>query len=154
MTRPLIDQLAKATGMPNDPELAVRINGAVMAGAGALFAAGKLPRTSAALLAASMVPTTYVGHAFWKETDPQAKQMQRLQFLKNASMIGSLLLAAVDTDGKPGVAYRSKMAKVEAGRAADRSKRTAVRAARQARKDARRDAELLKLRAQASLPTS
>lgn len=146
--------IAKQSGLPNDPELGVRINGAVMLGAGTLFATGKFPRTSAALLAASMVPTTLAGHAFWKESEPQAKQAQQIQFFKNLSMLGSLILAAVDTDGKPGVAYRSKMARVEAGRAADRTRRDALRAAQQARKDARRDAELLKLRAQQAVPSA
>lgn len=150
--RPVVDMAAKQFGIPNDPELAVRANGALMMGAGTLLALGKMPRTSAALLAASLVPTTYAGHAFWSEQDEQTRQQHKLQFMKNLSMLGGLLVAAVDTEGKPGLAYRSQQAKVEASRTADRTKRNALRAAQQARKDARRDAALLKLRAQQSLP--
>ncbi len=36
--------------------------------------------------------------------------MQRIHFFKNASMLGGLLLAAVDTEGKPGVAWRARRA--------------------------------------------
>ena len=46
------------------------------------------------MLAASLVPTTLAGHRFWEETDPQAKAMQRLQFAKNTSVLGGLLLAS------------------------------------------------------------
>lgn len=152
--RPLVDQAANQLGTPNDPELAVRTNGALMAGAGALFALGKMPRTSATLLAASLAPTTYAGHPFWSQSDDAAKQAHKLHFMKNLGLIGGLLLAAVDTEGKPGMAYRSHMVAAEASRTANRTKRDAIRAARQARKDARRDAQLLRLRAQNALPTS
>jgi len=124
-------------GLPNDPELLVRANGATMVGGGALLATGKLPRLASLALFASMVPTTYVGHAFWAETDPTTKRTQRLQFLKNLGLMGGLLLAAVDTEGKPGVAYRMGMATDSAKRAAKRTKREAKHAARAARREAR-----------------
>lgn len=144
----------KVSAIPNDPELLVRTNGALMVGAGALLATGKMPRTSAALLATSLVPTTFAAHDFWTRGDEGERAAQRVQFFKNASVLGGLLIAAVDTEGKPGLAYRSHLAKVEAGRTAERTRRTALRAARQARKDARRDAQLLKLRAQQALPSA
>ena len=83
------------------------------------------------MLAASLVPTTLAGHPFWDETDPQAKAQQRLQFAKNTSILGGLLLAGVDTEGKPGLAWRARRA------AAD-----VRREARQVAKDARREAKL------------
>jgi putative oxidoreductase len=46
------------------------------------------------------------GHRFWEETDPAAKANQTIHFLKNVSLMGGLLLAAVDTAGKPSVAWR------------------------------------------------
>jgi putative oxidoreductase len=85
------------------------------------------------VLAASLVPTTLAGHAFWNETDPQAKNAQRLQFYKNTSVFGGLLLAAVDTEGRPGLAWRARRA------AAD-----VRREAKQVAKDARREAKLAK----------
>jgi uncharacterized membrane protein YphA (DoxX/SURF4 family) len=125
-------------GLPNDPELLVRANGAAMMAGGALFAAGRMPRIAALVLAGSMVPTTYVGHAFWAETDPAAKKAQRIQFLKNVGLLGGLLIAAVDTEGRPGLAYRMGMV----GDSARRTARQARREARHAVSTARREARL------------
>ena len=63
----------------------MRANGAAMAGAGALLATGRFPRLSALVLAAGLVPTTYVGHPFWAEKDPAQKRTQRNAFLKNSA---------------------------------------------------------------------
>jgi hypothetical protein len=41
------------------------------------------------------------GHAFWEEDEEGSRAGQRTHFLKNLSMLGGLLLAAVDTDGRP-----------------------------------------------------
>ncbi len=71
------------------------------------------------------------GTRFWEETDPQAKATQRLQFAKNTSILGGLLLAGVDTEGRPGLAWRARRA------AAD-----VRREAKQVAKDARREAKL------------
>ena len=107
-----------AEAIVDDPELAVRLNGAAMLAGGLLLATGKAPRVGALLLAGSIIPTTIAGHSFWDEKDPQAKQMQMMQFLKNASMLGGVLLAAEDTAGKPGLAYRAGMVADAAGRVA------------------------------------
>ena len=64
----------------------------------------------AATLASSLVPTTLAGHPFWQETDPAVRSAQRVQFLKNASILGGLILAANDTDGKPSVSWRAHRA--------------------------------------------
>lgn len=96
--------------IPTDPETLVKINAAVQVGGGLLLATGKAPRIASALLAGSLVPTTLAGHAFWNESDPEAKAMQRTQFLKNMSLLGGLLIAAVDTEGKPSIAWRSRKA--------------------------------------------
>ena len=119
--------------LPEDPQQLVRLNGALQAGAGLMLATGRLPRLSSAVLAATLVPTTAAGHRFWEQDDPQAKATQRIQFFKNTSMLGGLLLAAVDTEGKPGVAWRARRA------AAD-----VRREARVLAKSARREAKLAK----------
>jgi uncharacterized membrane protein YphA (DoxX/SURF4 family) len=64
-----------------------------------------------------LVPTTLAGHRFWEESDEKARSMQRIQFFKNLSMLGGLLLAAVDTDGRPSVSWRARRA---ASHAADK----------------------------------
>ncbi len=88
----------------------VKINAAVQIGGGVLLATGKAPRLASLALAGSLVPTTVVGHDFWNETDPAKKAAQRTQFLKNVSLLGGLLIAAVDTEGKPSLGWRGRRA--------------------------------------------
>ncbi len=138
IAEPVVSRLAAPLGLPQDPELLVRANGAAMMAAGSLLALGRFPRLASAALATSMVPTTLVGHPFWSDTDPVKRGQNRLHFLKNVGLLGGLLLAAVDTDGKPGIAYRARLA----GRAADRAAGNVRRDARYAAKAARREARL------------
>ncbi len=110
-------RIAASLGLPEDTETLVKINGAVQVGAGFLLAVGKLPRLASLALAASLVPTTLAGHRFWEETDERARATQRIQFFKNLSMLGGLLLATVDTEGRPSISWRAHRA---AGHAVDR----------------------------------
>ena len=128
--KPLIDKLAGPLGLPDDPELLVRVNGAPMLGAGSLLALGKLPRLSAVALATTIVPTTFAGHRFWEIEDPDQRKQQRTHFLKNLGILGGVLLAAVDTEGKPGLGWRAQ-------HAVGRGRRDAKRAARTARREAK-----------------
>ena len=96
--------------LPEDPETLVKLNAAVQLGAGSLLALGRFPRLSSLLLAGSLVPTTLAGHRFWEEKDPQERYRQRSNFLKNVGLLGGLILAAVDTEGRPGLAWRAKHA--------------------------------------------
>ena len=132
---PVTKPLAAKTQLPDDTELLVRANGAAMVAGGALLATGKAPRLASALLLGTMVPTTAT-HNFWAESDPQAKAGKLTQFIKDVSLMGGLILAAVDNEGKPGVAYRAKLA----GEGIERT-------ARQARKSAAREAKLAALQA-------
>ncbi|GAA2159104.1 DoxX family protein [Pedococcus bigeumensis] len=133
---PFAEQLAPL-GLPDDPELLVRANGATMVAAGTLLATGRVPRLASLALAGALVPTTYVGHPFWAETDPAVKRTQRIGFLKNLGLLGGLLLASVDTEGRPGIAYRAGLASDSAKRSAKRAKREAKHAAHAARREAR-----------------
>lgn len=135
---PVVNALAGPLGLPDDAELLVRANGAAMIAGGALLATGRVPRLAATALSASLVPTTYAGHAFWKDTDPVTRARNKTQFLKNLSILGGLLLAAVDTNGKPGLAYRARMA----GDAASRTKASVAKDARYAARTARRETRL------------
>ncbi|PTR32417.1 putative membrane protein YphA (DoxX/SURF4 family) [Rhodococcus sp. OK519] len=96
--------------LPSDPETLIKINAALQVGAGALLAIGKAPRASALVLAGTLVPTTVAGHDFWNVEDPQQRAMQRMQFFKNLTMLGGLLIAAVDTEGKPSLGWRGRRA--------------------------------------------
>lgn len=134
---PIVKKLAPLLGLPEDTELLVRVNGLTMVGAGAMLALGWFPRVAAGVLAVSMVPTTVAGHAFWREEEPERRAQQRTQFLKNVSLIGGLLLAAVDTEGRPGLAYRAHMAGDSVQRAARTTRREARHAAHTAAREAR-----------------
>ncbi len=127
-------KLAEPLGLPSDPVALVRINGAVQVVGGTLLAMGKMPRLSALALAASLGPTTYAGHRFWEETDDRQRTQQQIQFMKNVSMLGGLLIAGVDTAGKPGIAWRAKRAASDVRREAKHVRKAAKREARRARK--------------------
>jgi putative oxidoreductase len=92
------DLVAKTVPVP-EPELLVRLNGGMMVAGGTALALGIKPRLAALELAATLVPTTYVGHQFWKQTDPAARRMHRVHFDKNVSLIGGLLAYAL-TEGR------------------------------------------------------
>ena len=134
---PIVEQLTEVADkqlpveVPRDVEQWVKIDAAVKVGAGSLFALGKLPRLSALALAGSIVPTTLAGHRFWEHEDPEERFGQLANFLKNAGLLGGLLIAAVDTEGRPSVGYRARRA---AKRAADSTERSYDRAAKRAAK--------------------
>ncbi|HET8604562.1 MAG TPA: DoxX family protein [Marmoricola sp.] len=122
---PTLDRISGSVPVPTDPKSLVRLNSAAQLVGAAGLATGRMPRASAALLAASLVPTTAAGHLFWEEHDPATRQQQKVHFFKNVSMLGGLLLAAVDTDGKPGVAWRAKHAATDARRSARQMRKQA-----------------------------
>ena len=121
--------------VPRDVEQWVKADAAVKVVAGALLALGRLPRLSATLLAASIVPTTLAGHRFW-EADPDAKKGQIIHFLKNLGLLGGLLLAAVDTEGRPSVGYRARRAARKAAESTEKSLAKAQKRAAKAQKKA------------------
>ncbi len=110
---PVTASLTDATGL--SPARLVMINGAVQVGAGIALALGFMPRPAAVALAASLVPTTLAGHRFWEKEDPKERVGQTIQFLKNLSMLGGLVLAATSTGGRPSVPWRVKRAVHTAG---------------------------------------
>jgi putative oxidoreductase len=94
--------------LTTDTETLVRMNGAVMVGAGTLLAMGKFRRLASVALIASLLPTTYAGHRFWEESDDVSRAQQRIHFLKNMGLLGGLILAALDTEGEPSWSWRAK----------------------------------------------
>ncbi|MFD1826175.1 MULTISPECIES: DoxX family protein [Mumia] len=94
----LAESVAPGTRLPTDPVTLVRINAAVQVTFGTALALGRFPRLSALVLAGTLAPTTVIGHPFWKETEPEAAAGHRKQFVKNASILGGLLMATLDPD--------------------------------------------------------
>lgn len=99
-----------ATKIPRDPETLARVTAGVQIGGGLLLATGKLPRLASAALALSVVPGSLGGHLFWTETDPERKAQQRREFLTDLSLLGGLMIASVDTEGKPSLGWRGRRA--------------------------------------------
>jgi putative oxidoreductase len=52
---------------------------------------GIWPDLGALALMCFLVPTAVLIHGFWKETDPQARQMEQVQFFKDLSLAGAAL---------------------------------------------------------------
>ncbi|WP_405495305.1 DoxX family membrane protein [Nocardia sp. NBC_00511] len=105
-----------AAVLPNDPARLVQVTAAVRVGGGLMLATGRLPRISALILAATTVPATLTERDFWNETDQQRRSAKRTAFLRDAGLLGGLLIAAADTGGRPSVGWRAR-------RAADRLSR-------------------------------
>ncbi|MGY1703957.1 DoxX family protein [Geodermatophilus sp. SYSU D00697] len=127
--------------VPRDVEQWVKIDAGVKVVAGSLLALGKLPRLSALALTASIVPTTLAGHRFWEHDDPKERFGQLSHFLKNLGLLGGLLIAAVDTEGRPSVGYRARRA---AKRAADATEKNVGRAQKRAAKAQKKSERKLK----------
>ena len=82
---------AQYKGVPS-PRSAVFVSGVLLmlGGLGVVF--GIAPEASLALLIIFLVPVSFKMHAFWKETDPNAKMMEQIQFMKNMALVGVLLM--------------------------------------------------------------
>ena len=124
---PLVEKLDPR--LPSDTRSLVRLKAGADVVGGLLLGSGHLTRPAAALLAAGLVPTTIAGHPFWTVPKPE-RSAQQVHFLKNLGLLGGLLLAAADTEGRPGLRYRTS-------HAVDRSQRSMRRAVRTARREAK-----------------
>lgn len=135
VTEPLADNVPALKDA--DTETMVRANGAAQVVGGTLLALGKMPRLSATLLAASLVPTTLAGHRFWEAEDDATRANDQIHFFKNVSMLGGLLITAMDTAGRPGLAWRAGHAIEHAEARIDRSRREAKLARKLAKAEAK-----------------
>jgi uncharacterized membrane protein YphA (DoxX/SURF4 family) len=113
--RPTLDELGKlpdpvGANIPTNAETVVRVTAAVQIGAGLLLATGRLPRFASGALALSMVPGSLGEHAFWSETDPERKSAERRAFLADVGLLGGLIIASVDTEGRPSLGWRGRRA--------------------------------------------
>jgi putative oxidoreductase len=124
-------QAAESLGLQENTEQVVKANAAAQIVAGLAFATNRLPRLSALILAGSLVPTTAAGHRFWEYGDPAQRADQTQHFVKNLSMLGGLLLASVDTEGKESVARRTKRVSRSAARKTAKRSAKATAAQRQ-----------------------
>lgn len=113
---PLLDLIGPAVGLPDNKEMLVRAEAVVTVAGGALLATGRVPRLAATVLALTLVPTAIATHPFWEKSDPDERRRERTEFLKDLGLLGGLLLASVDTAGKPGLAWRAQHARKAAAK--------------------------------------
>ncbi|MFD3702786.1 DoxX family protein [Nocardia sp. NPDC058658] len=101
---------ALAARVPDDPSQYVRVNSAAQVVGGLLLASGRAPRPAALVLVATVVPGTVTEQDFWAENDPDRKAAKRVGFLKDLGLLGGLMIAAADTEGKPSLGWRARRA--------------------------------------------
>ena len=110
---------ARSLGV-EDPQQVTRAVAAVQVGAGALLVLNRLPRLSALVLAATVIPDAVTGHAFWTEQDKLTKRNERTLFTRDLGLLGGALVAVADTGGRESVPHR-------AGRTAKKAAKNAPR---------------------------
>jgi putative oxidoreductase len=82
---------AGSKGVPS-PKLAVMLSGALAIIGGLSVLTGIWPGIGILSLLAFMIPVTYMMHPYWKEKDTAMKMNDRMAFMKNAAIIGALLM--------------------------------------------------------------
>ncbi|MFM7718106.1 MAG: DoxX family protein [Actinomycetota bacterium] len=83
---------AASKGIPS-PTLAVRGSGVLILLGGLSVLLGIYPEYGALALVLFSIPTAFLMHAFWRETDPMAKMNERVHFLKDLALAGAGLFA-------------------------------------------------------------
>jgi len=85
---------ATGKGVPH-AKLAVQGSGVLLLIAGLSIITGFM--TGLGILAGVLflVPTTFIMHAYWKISDPNAKMMEHIQFNKNMAILGALLMLSL-----------------------------------------------------------
>jgi uncharacterized membrane protein YphA (DoxX/SURF4 family) len=73
-------------------KFSVLLSGLMILIGGLYIAFGVYADLGALLLAMFLIPTAFLMHAFWKETDPTAKQNETIGFFKDLSLAGAALI--------------------------------------------------------------
>ena len=93
-------QYAAAKGVPA-AEQAVQATGVMLLAGGLSIMAGLKPRQGLAAIIAFLVPVSLQMHRFWAESDPQARQTEMIQFMKNMALVGAALTLMHNSDEWP-----------------------------------------------------
>jgi uncharacterized membrane protein YphA (DoxX/SURF4 family) len=84
---------AESKGVPA-AKLAVEGSGALMALGGLSLLTGYKPKIGPALITAFLAGVTPSMHRFWSEADPQQRQAEMINFMKNVALVGAAMIAA------------------------------------------------------------
>jgi putative oxidoreductase len=81
---------AKSKGVPAAQQM-VLASGVLLLAGGLMVLLGLWADLGALFLFLFLVPTALLMHAFWKETEPMAQQMEMIQFFKDMALAGASL---------------------------------------------------------------
>jgi putative oxidoreductase len=90
-SRKMMAPYAAAKGVPA-PMAAVLAGGVLLLAGSVGVLLGIWADLGALLLVVFLVPTAILMHGFWKETDPQARQNELVQFSKDTALAGAALM--------------------------------------------------------------
>ncbi len=76
-------------------KLSVIVSGLMILIGGLYIALGIYADLGALLIAIFLIPTAFMMHAFWKESDASAKQTESIGFFKDLSLAGAALILFV-----------------------------------------------------------
>lgn len=82
---------ASSKGVPQ-AFAATFVSGLLIAAGGLMVLLGIWADLGALLLVIFLVPTALLMHPFWKESDPQARQLEMIQFQKDIALAGAALM--------------------------------------------------------------
>ncbi|WP_124039357.1 DoxX family membrane protein [Neoactinobaculum massilliense] len=89
----MADKVNDTTGLSVTGKQLALLHADTLALGGATMALGILPRLSALGLLANLIPTTVVGHPFWKHSGAEFQE-HLTGFLRNGAYVGGLLAVA------------------------------------------------------------
>lgn len=89
--RQMMAGYAQSKGVPA-PMLGVLGSGALQIVGALSVLLGIWADLGALLLFIFLVPTAFMIHSFWKESDPQAKGLEQIQFSKDIALAGAALM--------------------------------------------------------------
>lgn len=93
----------KVPSLPTNLRTLTRLHAGVMLTAGTCLAIGKLPRTSAAVLAVTATPAAFLSHPVRTKAD---RQQHLGELLSRLGLVAGLFFAAQDRGGQPSLAWR------------------------------------------------
>ncbi|WP_314323476.1 DoxX family membrane protein [Paenarthrobacter ilicis] len=129
---PVLRCAAESLPFKADEKTLARVLGGAQLGAGALLGLGKLSRFAATVLTVTSVLNSYVE---WRAADistKEARSARKMRLLKNISLTGGVLLASVDTAGRPSIAWRAEHLAADAKKVTGKKIKRADKAVRKA----------------------
>lgn len=105
------DALGRAPLSDRQLRTLVQVHGGLTVAAGVALAVGRTPRLAALSLAALSLPLAVAEQPF--TPGPRTRADRTEPFIRRLGAIGAALLAGVDSEGRPGMAWRIEHARTE-----------------------------------------